>query len=137
MNKWFLTSMELSNRHQKLIRLSSVNGLLSRQLLCSHQSLLSAFGWHTGILFRHFRLGSERDFYGAKYLFLFPPLVSSKWVKNVCNRFAQFVYFVREVCLLLNFLNDKIHNYEVNTLPSKTNWAKLINFSLVLREREE
>ena len=40
-----------------------------------------------------------------------------------CIRFAQFVYFLREVCLLFNFW--------------MTNWAKLIYFSLVLREQDK
>ena len=73
--------------------------------------------------------------------------------------FAQFAYFLREVCIdTFQCLNDRIHNYlkkkhnckfyhskiEKKThFPqkifklSKTNWAKLIHFSLVLREREE
>ena len=39
---------------------------------------------------------------GAKYL-VFSPLVPSKREKNVLHSFAQFVYFLREVCLLFNF----------------------------------
>ena len=38
---------------------------------------------------------------GAKYL-VFSPLVPSKREKNILS-FAQFVYFLRKVCLLFNF----------------------------------
>ena len=66
--------------------------------------------------------------------------------------FAQFVHFLREVCLLFNFwmmkltnmFFDIIVNFNIQKLKSKhttlkkyTNWAKLIYFSLVLREQEE
>ena len=39
---------------------------------------------------------------GAKYLGFFSPLVPSKREK-ILFIFAQFVYFLREVCLLFNF----------------------------------
>ena len=95
---------------------------------------------------------------GAKYLGFF----SSRSLKTreKCISFAQFVYFLREVCLLFHFWMIKFaimffwHDYEfhhsnivnfvIQKLKSKhtslkiyTNWAKLINFSLILREREE
>ena len=40
---------------------------------------------------------------GAKYLGFFSPLIPSKREKNILHSFAQFVYFLREVCLLFNF----------------------------------
>ena len=44
---------------------------------------------------------------GAKYLVF----VSSCSVKMRELSFAQFVYFLRKVCLFFNFLNDKFYNY--------------------------
>ena len=44
---------------------------------------------------------------GAKYLVF----VSSRSVKMRELSFAQFVYFLRKVCLFFNFLNNKMHNY--------------------------
>ena len=78
---------------------------------------------------------------GAKYLG-FSSSHSLKTRKKYIS-FAQFVYFLREVCLLFNFWMIKFTITPKKPLPSKniqmskTNWAKLINFSLVLREREE
>ena len=40
---------------------------------------------------------------GAKYLEFFLLSFSQNEKKNVCISFAQFVYFLREVCLLFNF----------------------------------
>ena len=83
--------------------------------------------------------------------FLVPHENSKIWVTWLS--IAQFVYFLREMCLLLNFLMIKFtimfcllwlyiltfKNWKVNTLPSRkyTNWAKIIHFSLNLREGEE
>ena len=60
--------------------------------------------------------------------------------------YAQFVYFLREVCLFFKFLSDKIYNYVlfdiiVNFIIQKlknkhiflkkyTNWAKCVYFSI-------
>ena len=44
---------------------------------------------------------------GAKYLAFFSS--HSLKTREKYNSFAQFVYFLREVCL--QFLNDKIHYY--------------------------
>ena len=87
---------------------------------------------------------------GAKYLVL-SPLVPSKREKYIS--FAQIVYFLREQCLLFNFWmirstimskKDMIVNFIIPKLKSKltslkkyTDWAKLVHFSLVLRERED
>ena len=84
---------------------------------------------------------------GAKYLVF----VSSRSLKTRELSFAQFVYFLRKVCLFFNFwmikftimyvLFDIIVNLIIQILKQTpflqkyTNWAKLI--SLVLTEREE
>ena len=44
---------------------------------------------------------------GAIYLVF----VYSRSVKTRELSFAQFVYFLRKVCLFFNFLNDEIYNY--------------------------
>ena len=83
---------------------------------------------------------------GGKYLLF----LSSRSVKWEDSQFSQFVYFLRKVC---SFFNYWMHNYvkqniTVNFIIQKlksqhtsfkkyTNWAKLVYFSLVLREREE
>ena len=88
--------------------------------------------------------------YCAKYFgFVFSR--SNKKRENYIS-FAQFVYFLRKLCLLFDFwmikftIMSKKHNCEfiIQKLKSKhtslkkyTNWAKLIYFSLILREREE
>ena len=75
----------------------------------------------------------------CKIFGFFSPLVPSKREKNVLvllSCFAQFVYSLREVCLFFNFWMIRLkskHTY----LKKYANWAKLIYFSLVLREHED
>ena len=88
---------------------------------------------------------------GAKYLGVFSSCSLKMREKYIS--FAQFVYFLMEV-FYFSILNDKIHNYMcqkklivnfiIQKLKSKhtsikkyTNWAKLIQFFLNLREQEE
>ena len=74
-----------------------------------------------------------QPYYQVWNIWVFSPLVPSKRKKNILPSLFVFQFF-----------NDKIHdnvkkNWKVNTHPSKkcTNWAKLIHFSLVLRDWEE
>ena len=81
---------------------------------------------------------------GAKYLgfFLLSFPQNERKIYYLCwVSFAQFVYFLREVCLLINFWMIKFtimfFRYLWILSFKNTNWAKLIYFSLVLREWEE
>ena len=64
------------------------------------------------------------------------PLVPSKREKNILVLLSLYVYLLREVCLLFNFIIQKLKSKHTS-LKKYTNRAKLIYFSLVLREREE
>ena len=69
------------------------------------------------------------------FLLSFPQ--KEKKIYQFCSvSFAQFVYFLREVCLLFIFWMIKSKSKHTS-LIKYTNLAKLIYFSLVLREREE
>ena len=54
---------------------------------------------------------------GAKYLVFFS--FCSLKTREFFFSFAQFVYFLREVCLLFNFWMIKIYNYVKKTYHSK------------------
>ena len=76
----------------------------------------------------------EMSDYGGKYLGFFSSRSLKTREKYIS--FAQFVYFLREVCLLYNFWIMKLKSKH-SSLKKYTNWAKLIYFSLILREQEE
>ena len=73
------------------------------------------------------------------YLDLGPQLeVNSKsWVTGLS--FAQFVYFWWKCVYfsIFEWWNSQLCFFDIIYKLSKTNWAKLIHFSLVLRERKE
>ena len=79
------------------------------------------------------------------------PLVPSKWEKNILVLLSLYISWAS--VFTFQFFNDKIHNYvfllhncefyhsdiesKHTFLKKYTNLAKLIYFSLILREREE
>ena len=77
---------------------------------------------------------ARRPNWGAKYL-VFSPLVLSKREKNVLVLLSLYS-FLREMCLVFNFTIQKLKSKHTS-LKKYRSWAKLICFSLFLREREE
>ena len=85
-------------------------------------------------------LNLEREL-GAKYL-VFSSLVPSKREKNISVLLSLYIF--EGSVFTFKFLKNTIVNFTIQKLKSKhtslkkyTNWAKLIYFSLVLREREK
>ena len=78
--------------------------LIKNQLMILFHMVLSLHQMSFYLLLSQFE---KKKGQGVKYLVF----VSSRSVKTRELSFAQFVYFLRKVCLFLNFLNDKIYNY--------------------------
>ena len=83
---------------------------------------------HLGL---HYTLGLIK----VRNICFFSPLVPSKWEKKKLVLLSLYIFF-REVCLFFNFWMIKLKSKHTS-LKKYTNWAKLIYYSLVLREREE
>ena len=65
----------------------------------------------------------------VRNIWVFSPLVPSKREKNVLVLLSLYIQFVNLIVQKLKSKHTSLKKY--------TNWAKLIHFSLVLREREE